>query len=81
MKFNSQVAKLPCRLMQKPIELPCSRQLAQVISQGFGILHSMPSVWVVMAIEALVSSRRIPTHLIRPFEIRLILYFLQYVVY
>ena len=81
MKFRSRVAILPCKLMQKLVELSCSCPLVQVVLQGSVILYSMPSVLVVMAIKALVSSGQVLTHLIGAFEIGLILNFLQYVIY
>ena len=60
-------------LVQKLLQPPLLNQLLQMVPQCLTILDGMSPVLVVLAMEALVAPQRISTHLVQPFEIRLVL--------
>ena len=44
-----------------------------MVPQSFAVLGGMPLLLVVLVIEALVSPQRVPSHLVWPFEVWLVL--------
>ena len=64
-------------MMQKLLQLSFSDQLVQMVPQISTVLRSVPLVLMVLEIKALVTPHGVSSHLVWPFEERLILYLLQ----
>ena len=60
-------------MMQKLLQLSLSDQLVQMVLQISTVFRSVPLVLMVLAIKALVVPHRVSSHLVWPFEERLIL--------
>lgn len=73
----SSLTCLPRRLVHKLFQFPSFHQLVQMIMQGFTVFDGVSSVLMVMEIKVLNALKWVFSHLIRPFEIRRILYFLK----
>ena len=63
--------------MHELLWLPCFDQLLKMVTQGSTVLGGVSPILMVLAIKALIALGWVPSHLIRPFEIRLILYLLN----
>jgi len=64
-------------MVPQMLQLPFSDQLVQVVPQIPTVFCSVPLVLMVFAIKALVAPHRVSSHLVRPFEERLIFNLLQ----
>ena len=69
------------RKVQKVPQFSFSNQLIQVFPQVLAVFCSMSMVLVVLTIQTLIALHRVSNHLIRPLEERLILDFLQNLMY
>ena len=52
-----------------------------MVTEGFAILDVVPPILMVLAIEALTALGWVTSHLVWPFEVRLILYLFKYLMY
>ena len=68
-------------MMQKLLQLSFLDQLVQMVSQIPTVLHNVSLVLMVLAIKALVAPHGVSSHLVWPFEERLILNLLQNLMY
>ena len=68
-------------MMQKLLQLSFLDQLVQMVSQIPTVLHNVSLVLMVLAIKALVAPHGVSSHLVWPFEERLILNILQNLMY
>ena len=68
-------------MMQEVLQLSFSDELVQVVPKVPAILHGMPVVLVVLAIEVLIALRGLSGHLIWPSKVWLTLDLLQHPVY
>ena len=65
------------RVVQELLEFSLSNQLVQMIPQIPVVLDGVSLVQVVVAIKALVAPHEVSSHLVWPFEERLVLNLLQ----
>ena len=68
-------------LLQKLSQLPNLDQLLKIIAQSSTILCSVSTVLMILAIKTLIMLGKVSSHLIRPLEIRFILYLVKDLVY
>ena len=68
-------------MMQKLLQLSFLDQLVQMVSQIPTVLYNVSLVLMVLAIKALVAPHGVSSHLVWPFEERLILNLLQNLMY
>ena len=68
-------------MMQKLLQLSFLDQLVQMVSQIPTVLYNVSLVLMVLAIKALVAPPGVSSHLVWPFEERLILNLLQNLMY
>ena len=69
------------RRVQKVPKFSFSNQLIQVFPQVLAVFYSMSMVLVVLTIQTLIALHGVSNHLIQPLEERLILDFLQNLMY
>ena len=63
--------------MYELLQLSYFDQLLKMVMQGSAVLSGVSSILIVLSIKVLIALGWLPSHLIRPFEIRLILYLLK----
>ena len=74
---STSLTSLPRWLVYELLQLSYFDQLLKMVMQGSAVLSGVSSILIVLSIKVLIALGWLPSHLIRPFEIILILYLLK----